>query len=105
MDFQKIILAGEIVNEPEFEKTKEGVIGLIKFEMAVKHFTEERIIFSVVVTTVLEDVDHKGVAKGREVIVEGIINIDQVGEWIVEADWFECGGYRQESVKGSKLLF
>ena len=97
MNYQKIILAGEITNEPVIQKTKEGVLCQLKFEMTVMHFSD-KVIFPVILTYVMYDIDGQEAVKGREVLVEGIIVIDKNGKFTVRADWMEKGSMVKEKV-------
>ena len=101
MNYQKIILAGEITNKPEIQKTKEGVLSELRFEMTVKHFSE-KIVFPVIVTFADDDIDDQKTVKGSEVLVEGIIDLDKQGKFFVRADWLENGGFGEGSEKRSK---
>jgi hypothetical protein len=98
MNYQKIILAGEITNEPVIQKTKEGVLRQLKFEMTVEHFTD-KVVFPVILTYVMNDIDGQEAVKGREVLVEGIIVTDKSGGFTVRADWMEKGSMVKENIK------
>lgn len=88
MNYQKIILVGEISNDPVIQKTKEGVFTELRFEMTVRHFSDE-IIFPVVVVFAAEDIDDREIIKGSHVLVEGVMDLDKKGRYFVRADWFE----------------
>jgi len=102
MNFQKIILAGKIINKPVIEKTEEGVLDVMRFDVGVKYFAEKEVIFKVMVTGILDDEDDQKAEEGREVIVEGIVKIDKDGKYLVSADGLEFGN---KDLKKSELLF
>ena len=104
MNYQKIILVGEITNEPEVQKTKEGALTELIFEMTIKHFSE-KIVFLVIVTFAADDIDDQKIVKGSEVLVEGVVDSIKNGKLLVRADWLENGGRGGRFVKSSKLLF
>ena len=88
MNYQKIILAGEITKEPEVKKTKEGVLSELYFEMTVKHFSE-KVVFPVIVTFTADDIDDQKIIKCDKVLVEGIVDKDKQGKFLVRTDWVE----------------
>jgi len=102
MNFQKIILAGKIISEPVVEKTEEGVLDVMRFDLGVKYFTEEEVVFKVMVTGILEEGDELKAEEGKEVIIEGIVKMDKNGKYLVSADGLEFGN---KDIKRSELLF
>jgi len=102
MNFQKIILAGKIISKPVVEKTEEGVLDVMRFDVGVKYFTEEEVIFKVMVTGILDEGDDLKAKEGREVIVEGIVKLDKDGKYLVSADGLEFGN---KDEKRAELLF
>lgn len=105
MDFQKIILVGTIISKPEIQKTEEGVLDVVRFNISVNHFTEKEVTFPVVSIRLLDDDDKNEIIKGITVIVEGIIDIDESGKFIVRADYYHVGKSERIDNKESQLLF
>jgi len=102
MNFQKIILVGKIINKPTFMKTEEGVLDVMKFNLGVKYFTEEEVVFKVMVTGIVDERYDLKAEEGREVIVEGIVELDKDGNYLVSADGLEFGN---KDLKRTELLF
>ena len=88
MNYQRIILAGEITNKPITQKTEEGVFTELRFEMTVRHFSED-VVFPVVVVFAADDIENKDIHEGSCVLIEGIMDLDKHGKYIVRADWFQ----------------
>jgi hypothetical protein len=88
MNYQKIILAGKISNEPTTKKTEEGMFTELRFEMTFRHFSNE-ITFPVVVVFAADDVEDRELIMGSSVLVEGVMDLDKEGRYFVKADWLE----------------
>jgi len=59
----------------------------------------------VVVTYAVEEMKQQETFKGQQVLVEGVVLVDQKGGFFVQADWIENGYLATPSVDRSRLLF
>ena len=96
MDFQKIILVGKVISKPQIEKTEEGVLDVIRFKISVIP------IVSIVLLNENRDIE---IIKGSTVLVEGILDLDKSGKYIVRADYYHSMDSDKNSAKEQKLLF
>lgn len=105
MDFQKIILVGKVISKPQIEKTEEGVLDVIRFKISVSHFTENDVVFPIVSIVLLNENRDIEIIKGSTVLVEGILDLDKSGKYIVRADYYHSMDSDKNSAKEQKLLF
>ena len=87
MNFQRIILCGEITNNPKLNIPKNDPVCELKFKISVDYRSKNKVIFPIVVNALIEDLNQEKIVEGREVLVEGFIDFDEKGNFFVFSDW------------------
>ncbi len=86
MDYQKIILVGNASNDAKTQKSKVGDVSFTTFSVAVKNSKDRTSFFPVVAFGKLGDSLVTYVKKGRQLLVEGHIEVSDIGRFNIVAD-------------------
>lgn len=91
MDYQKIILVGNATSDAEQRKSRKGDVTYTTFSIAVSGNKDQVTYFPVALFGKLAEVAERHVAKGRQVLVEGRIAVNDKGRFNVIADHIRLG--------------
>jgi len=91
MDYQKLILSGNASTDAKTQKSKKGDVSFMTFGLAVKNSKGRTSFFPVVVFGNLGDALVTYVTKGRQVLVEGHIEVSSQGNFNVVAEHVSLG--------------
>lgn len=90
MQFQKIVLLGTVVSKPVVKKHDTDIKqDFMKFEISVSYILSSKMVFSIVIFGPLAEMWEEQIAEGKQVLVEGRVEIDKEGKWLVNADWVQ----------------
>jgi len=93
MNFQKIILLGNVISKPETFISDENIkYDRMNFDLSVKYIVSQKVVFSVVIPGPLSDMLDKQISKGKQVMVEGRVEKEENGKMKVLADWVQLDG-------------
>ncbi len=92
MNYQKLIIAGNATNDAERRTSKQGDVGYTTFTVAVSDSKDRTTFFPVTVFGKQGEVVAPYITKGRQVLVEGRIEVSENGRHNVVADRVELGG-------------
>ena len=99
MDYQKIIIAGNVTRNAEQQKSKKGDVDFTTFGVGVGDGKDKTTFFSVTVFGKLGKSIAEYVTKGRQVLVEGRIQVSEKGYFNVIADQVRLGSEPQKPAK------
>ena len=85
MNYQKLVLVGNASTNAQLHKSKKGDISFASFGVGVSNSKERTSFFPVVVFGQLGEALVKQITKGRQVLVEGRIEVNE-GRFNVIAD-------------------
>lgn len=91
MDYQKMILVGNVSNDPKVRKTKKGDHNFTTFSVAVNDGRDHTNFFPVVVFGKLGNTIAQHVTKGQQVLVEGSLLMNEKGRCNIIADRIRFG--------------
>ena len=91
MNYQKIIVVGNATKDAEQRKSKDGETTFTTFDVGVSDTKEKTTYFPVVVFGKHGEVVSKYVTKGRHVLVDGRIQVNDKGYFNVVADRVQFG--------------
>lgn len=91
MNFQKIILIGNATVDAQVKKSKKGDVTYTSFSLAVNDSQDKVNYFPVVAFGKLGESAAKQIAKGRQVLVEGRVEIGEKGYFNVIPDRLRYG--------------
>ena len=97
MDYQKLILVGNASSDAKLQKSKKGDVSFMTFSMGVKNGKGRSSFFPVVVFGNLGNSLVKYVTKGRQILAEGRIEVNDSGRFNVVADRIVLGASPQET--------
>lgn len=86
MDYQKLILAGNITNDAKMLKSKKGDITFAAFNMGIRNSANRATYFPVVVFGKLGESLLQYLVKGRQVMVDGHVELSNMGRFNVVAE-------------------
>ncbi len=92
MNYQKLTLLGNVQDSAHRYTSKNGGMPYALFTVAVDDVKGHTTIFSVVAFGKLGEIAVNHVTKGRQVLVEGRIQVNDKGGFNVIAGWVESGG-------------
>jgi len=96
MDYQKIILVGNASVDPQIRKSKKGDITFTTLSVAVNDGREYPSFFPIAVFGKLGETVAEHVKKGRQVLVEGRIEVRDKDRFNVIADRIRFGAKPSE---------
>lgn len=86
MDYQKLILAGNASCDAKMLKSKKGDISFAAFSIGIRNSSNHTTFFPVVVFGKLGESLLKYLTKGRQVMVEGHVELSNMGRFNVVAE-------------------
>ena len=96
MDYQKFILVGNASSDAKILKSKKGDVSFATFGVGVKGSKDRTSFFPVVVFGKLGESLTPYIAKGRQVLIEGRIELGTAGRFNVIADRVMLGSTPQK---------
>jgi len=103
MNYQKIILKGNIITEPEVFISKDDVMeDYTNFKVSVIDILDNKNIFPISVFGPEAGMYDDEIAKGRQVLIEGRVDVDQSGKFNVLADWLVFNPLRKTTARKSE---
>ena len=102
MNYQKLILVGNATSDAKSLKSKEGDLTFTTFSVAVSEVKDRTTFFPVTVFGKTGVIAKSYINKGRQVLVEGRIDVSQNGRFNVIADRLQLGHSITASTKKSK---
>ena len=97
MDYQKLILVGNASTGAILRKSKNGEVSFATFGVGVKNSKERTSFFPVVVFGKLGESLIPYIGKGRQVLVEGRMEISKTGRFNIVADRVMLGSIPKET--------
>jgi len=91
MNYQKIIVVGNAIKDAEQRKSKDGETTFTTFDVGVSDTKDKTTYFPVVVFGKHGEVVAKYVTKGRHVLVDGRIQVNDKGYFSIVADRVQFG--------------
>ncbi len=91
MDYQKVILAGNASTDAKLQKSKKGDVSFATFNVGIKGGKDRTTFFPVVVFGNLGESLTPYIAKGRQVLIEGRIELSSTGRFNIVADHIALG--------------
>ncbi len=91
MNYQKVILVGNVTKDAKRQTSKKGDINFTTFSLAVSSGKDSTTYFPVVAFGKLGDVTAKYVTKGSQALVEGRIQLSGKGQLSIIADKVQFG--------------
>ena len=91
MNYQKLIIAGNAAGDAEQKKSKDGETSFTTFNVGVSGVKDTTTFFPVIVFGKYGDSVAKYVTKGRQVLVDGRIQVNDKGYFNVVADQVQFG--------------
>ena len=98
MDYQKVILVGNATRDAERRKSKKGDVTYTTFSVGVGDGKDGSTFFPVAVFGKQAEPVASYVTKGRQVLVEGRIDVSEEGRFNVVADWVVFGALTAKPV-------
>lgn len=86
MDYQKLIIAGNATSDAERHTSKDGKVAYTNFSVGVSHGKDASTYFPVTVFGKHGEAVAKYITKGRQVLVEGRVEVSEKGRFNVVAD-------------------
>ena len=91
MNYQKLILVGNVTGDPERRTSKSGEVTYTSFGVGVSDGKDKTTFFSVLVFGKYGETVAEYIAKGRQVLVDGRIQASDKGHLRVIADTVRFG--------------
>ena len=91
MNYQKVILVGNVTKDAKRQTSKKGDIHFTTFSFAVSNGKDSTTYFPVVAFGKLGEVTAKYVTKGSQALVEGRIQLSGKGQLSIIADKVQFG--------------
>ena len=91
MDYQKIILVGNVTDDPDVRQSKSGEVDFTTFRLAVSNGKEKALFFPVTAFGKLGETISLYVKKGQQLLVEGRINFGEMIQFNIIADRVRFG--------------
>ncbi len=91
MNYQKLIIAGSATKDAQPRQSKDGEKTFTTFDVGVSDDKDKTTYFPVVVFGKQGEAVAKYVTKGRQVLVEGRVLVNDKGYFNVVADWVRFG--------------
>jgi len=102
MNYQKIILAGNATSDAESRSSIKGDVAYVTFNVAVGDGKGRTTFFSVVAFGKLSALAESYVTKGRQLLVEGRVEVGDKNHFNVVADHIRFGAPTGEQPKRTK---
>ena len=91
MNYQKIIIAGRATDDAVRRKSKNGKVSFTTFDVAVNDGNEQTTFFPVTVFGKTSEAASQYVSRGRQVLVDGRIQVNEKKYFNVVADRVQFG--------------
>jgi single-strand DNA-binding protein len=91
MDYQKLIIVGNVARDAERKTSKKGDVAYTRFSVAVSDGREQTTFFPVTLFGKIAENLAEYITKGRQITVEGRISVGENGRFNVVADRVELG--------------
>jgi len=104
MDYQKIVLVGTVISNPQSQDSKGNAFENVKFELLINS-KDNKVVFPIVASDILGFMAINYIAEGSQILVEGKVEIDQMGKFSILANQIDFDSSSKEKGKKSKLLF
>lgn len=102
MNYQKLILAGNVTGDAERRQSKKGDVGYTTFGVGVSDGKRRTVFFPVTVFGKYGEVVAEYVTKGRPLLVEGRIDVNPGGRFNVVADQIRLGSLAEKPAGETK---
>jgi single-strand DNA-binding protein len=102
MNYQRLVLVGNATNDPERKTSKKGDVAYTTFQVAVRDARDRTTYFPVAVFGQQAEIVARHVSKGRQVLVEGRIEVAENGRFNVVADHVVFGAAAIRSDEGEQ---
>lgn len=99
MNYQKLILAGNVTANAKRQKSKKSDVTYTTFSVAVSGEKDDPVFFPIVMFGKLGEKLTRYITKGRGVLVEGRVRLSQQGRLGVIADQIRLGASRPKAKK------
>lgn len=86
MNYQKVILAGNVTDNAQRKTSKKGDVAFAVFDLAVNDVNDKATYFPIVVFGEIVEAVAKYVTKGRLVLIEGRIEVNEQKRFNIVAD-------------------
>lgn len=103
MDYQKLIIVGNASTGAVLRKSKSGEVSFATFGVGVKNSKERTSFFPVVVFGKLGESLIPYIGKGRQVLVEGRMEISKTGRFNIVADRVVLGSIPKDPKPAEKV--
>jgi single-strand DNA-binding protein len=91
MDYQRIILVGNVTRDPERRTSQSGQVTYTAFGVGVSDAKDKTTFFPVLVFGNYGETVAQCVTRGRQVLVDGRVQVSDQGRFRVIADWVRFG--------------
>ncbi len=91
MDYQKLVIVGNVTRDAERKTSKKGDVNFTTFSVAVSDGKDRTTFFSVTLFGKIGETLAEYITKGRQILVEGRITVNDNGRFNVVADHVELG--------------
>ena len=91
MNYQRLILAGNVTNKARRQTSKKGDVAFTTFGVVVSNTKDQKAFFPVTVFGRHAEAVAKYITKGRYVLVEGRVEVGEFGRFNVVADRVRLG--------------
>ena len=102
MNYQKLILVGNATGDAQNRKSKRGDVTYTTFGLAVGSIKDRSNFFPVIVFGKTGELAREHITKGRQVLVEGRIELSRNGRLNVVADKLQLGPSPNTSTRGTE---
>src|SRR5690606_5473513 len=103
MNYQKLVVVGNVTRDPQRKTSQKGDVEYTSFRVAVSDKKDRPVFFPITVFGKQAQIVAQYVTKGRQVLVDGRIEVNENGRMSVVADRvvFGSGGDKPESQDGN----
>ena len=102
MNYQKLVLAGNATADAQQNKSKKGDVAYTTFSLGVNDAKNRANFFPIVAFGKLGEAAIKHITKGRQLLVEGRVEVGEKGRFNVVANRIQYGQPTTESKPSSK---
>jgi len=91
MNYQKLIIAGNATKDAQSRQSRSGEKTFTTFDVGLSDGKDKTTYFPVVVFGKQGEAVAKNITKGRHVLIEGRVPVNDKGHFNVVADWVQFG--------------
>ena len=99
MNYQRLIIVGNATDDAERKTSEKGDVKFTTFRLGVSDAKKRSIFFPVTAFGKLGENMGQYITKGKQLLVEGRIQVDEKGRFNVIADRIQLGAHGSESAK------